>query len=207
MSDVDVVARLRQIGYPVPEPGEIPLVRAECARIARRLHQAGKKVIGVIPATADVSVPWVAVLLGLAFVELSGGTAAVIDANVRWPAFSRIITDQERQQDRSTDFFATRWLRGSLALLTPSERGEAGAGLPELRRAIWTEREVFAHLLVDLTGFDALGEHSSAISVLDGVIVAALAGRTREQDLLRWREEIPAERNLGVLLLGAAVAV
>ena len=102
--------------------------------------------------------------------------------------------------------FATRWLRGQLALLTPPRAGEAGAGVPQLARVIQHSIELFSHVIVDLTGFKKLGEHLAAIEMMDGVIVVARAGRTTENELLRLNHEMPRHSNLGVLLAHRASA-
>jgi hypothetical protein len=190
----DEAARLKALGISIVDDDVAPAVRAECSRIARGLDGVGVKIVGLLPATADVAVPGLAVQLGRAMVDLTGATVAVIDANVYWPALAKLSGEQE------ADGFATHWLRGSLALLTPSRAGVAGAGLPELRRAIAEGRELFAHIVVDLTGFDRLGEHLAAAELVQGVVIVARAGRTTERELLRWNEELP--ENLGVLLLG-----
>ena len=96
--------------------------------------------------------------------------------------------------------FATRWLRGQLALLTPPRAGEAGAGVPQLARVIQHSNELFSHVVIDLTGFKKLGEHLAAIEMMDGVIVVARAGYTTESELLRLNHEMPRHSHLGVLL-------
>jgi hypothetical protein len=199
MSEED--ARLASIGIHVANDADDPGVRAECSRIARQLLRARRRVIGLVPATRDAAVPPVAVQLGLALVELSGTTVALVDANVRWPALSRIVEEAPRKEDDEA-FFATRWLRGSLALLTPPQAGEAGAGLVELARAIDHGKELFAVMLADLTGFDVLGEHLGAMSLVDGVVLVAPAGKISEGQLLRWQHDVPGDRLLGVLLIG-----
>ena len=105
----------------------------------------------------------------------------------------------EEQDDESA--FATRWLRGTLALLTPPRAGAAGAGLPQLARLIQHSSELFAHVLVDLTGFRKIGEHLAAIEMCDAVVVIARAGRTREDALLQLRDEL-SKQLMGVVLLG-----
>jgi len=128
-------------------------------------------------------------------------TVAYVDANVRWPAISQIAVGTRPNDDES--MFATRWLRGQLALLTPPRAGDAGAGLPQLARVIQHSIELFSHVVVDLTGFKKLGEHLAAIEMMDGVIVVARAGRTTENELLRLNHEMPKHLNLGVLLVNA----
>ena len=103
--------------------------------------------------------------------------------------------------------YATRWLRGDVALLVPRERATMAQGLGALTGVLASSRDLFARTLIDLTGWKRVGEHLSAFDVLDGVVVVARSGLTTEDELLRLSHEIPADRNLGVLLLGAEVAI
>ncbi len=173
-------------------------LRTDCVPVARRIHKAEKKIVGLLPASADVGVTGIGVALGLALVEVAHATVAYVDANVRWPAISQIAVGTRPDDDES--MFATRWLRGQLALLTPPRAGQAGAGVPQLARVIQHSGELFAHVLVDLTGFKKLGEHLAAIDMVDAVVVIARAGFTTEDQLLRLDQELPPQRNLGVLL-------
>ena len=193
--------RLESIGIFVASDDDDPGVRAECARVARHLLTSGTRIVGLLPVTRETAVPPVAVQLGLALVELSGATVAVVDANVHWPALSRIVEEAPIRADDET-LFATRWLRSSLALLTPAHAGDAGAGLVELERAIVHGRDLFAFMIADLTGFDLLGEHLGAMDLVQGVLLVAPAGKIKENELLRWSQDIPAARRLGVLLVG-----
>src|SRR5262249_42260335 len=153
---------------------------------------------GLLPVSADIGVTAIGVQLGLALVEISNTTAAYVDANIRWPAFAPLAVGDRPSDDESQ--FATRWLRGQLALLTPPRAGEAGAGVPQLARVVQHTIELFPHVVVDLTGFRRLGEHLAAIDMVDGVIVVARAGRTTENELLRLNHEMPRHLHLGVLL-------
>jgi hypothetical protein len=186
-------ARLEAAGLSVAAD---PEVRDECIRVAGRLRATGKKIFGLLPAGDDVAVPPIGVQLGLALAEVSGATVAFVDANLRWPAISALAADE------SAEGFATRWLRGTLALLTPPRAGAAGAGLPQLARLIQQSSELFAHALVDLTGFRKIGEHLAAIEMCDGVVVVARSGHTREDALVRVRHEL-GDDLVGVLLTGA----
>src|SRR5258706_15661070 len=111
--DEDVLA---QIGIPLdgPKLGEL---QAACAMVARRIHADKLRVIGFVPSDDRIAVPPVAIHLGLALCNLTGATVAVVDANVRYPALAGISRGTSSDHDDSV--FATRWLRGSLALLTP----------------------------------------------------------------------------------------
>jgi hypothetical protein len=193
-------AQLEAAGLHVIVDEAHPELRAECIRVARRIRHSGHQIIGLLPAGNDVAAPPIGVQLGLALAEVSGATIAFVDANLRWPAISKIAGAVD--DVAAHDAYATRWLRGTLALLTPARAGAAGAGVPQLARVIQQSTELFAHLLVDLTGFRKLGEHLAAIEMCDGVIVIARAGRTREQQLLAVRYELPARQQMGVLLVG-----
>jgi hypothetical protein len=173
-------------------------VRADCVAVARRIKESGRRIIGLLPASNDIGVTAIGVQLGLSLVDVTGTTAAYVDANIRWPGISRIAVGESASDDES--MFATRWLRGQLALLTPPQAGEAGAGVPQLARVIQHSIELFSHVIVDLTGFKKLGEHLAAIEMMDGVIVVAHAGRTTENELLRLNHEMPRHLHLGVLL-------
>ncbi|MCU1279251.1 MAG: hypothetical protein JWM53_2797 [bacterium] len=173
-------------------------VRADFVAVARRIKETGRRIIGLLPASADIGVTAIGVQLGLSLVDIGNTTTAYVDANVRWPAIARIAVGTRPADDES--MFATRWLRGQLALLTPPRVGEAGAGVPQLARVIQHSIELFTHVVVDLTGFKKLGEHLAAMEMMDGVIVVARAGCTTEIELLRLELEVPRHLHLGVLV-------
>ena len=58
-----------------------------------------------------------------------------------------------------------------------------------------------AHVVVDLTGFQALGNLGEAASLVDGVLLLAAAGWTRDDELSRLNAELPEAARLGVVLL------
>ena len=192
---------LQALGISLDDEAAEERLRVQCIPVARRLVSAQKGVIGLLPASEKVGIPALGVQLGLSIVQVTGAPAAFVDANVRWPAISEIALGTRPDDDES--MFATRWLHGSLALLTPPRAGAAGAGLPQLARVIQRAGEIFAHLLVDLTGFTKIGEHLAAVEMMDAVVVVARAGVTREEELLRLQQELPGHLNLGVLIAGA----
>jgi hypothetical protein len=175
-------------------------VKAACARIARRLHDERIRVVGFVPASDKVAVPPVIIHLGLALCDLTGATVAVVDANVRYPALAGIAQGQQTDNDDSV--FTTRWLRGSLALLSAPRVERAGEVVPQLARVLLEGSDLFAHVLVDLTGFELLGEHASAAACMDGVALVGLAHESREQELVELARLMPKGRFLGVLLVG-----
>ena len=194
--DEDALASLG-IRLDAPDLGDL---QAACARIARKIRDEQVRVIGFIPCDDRVSVPPLMIHLGLALCNLTGATVAVVDANVRYPALAQISRGQVAEHDESV--FTARWLRGSLALLTPPKVERAGEVVPQLARLLLEGSELFAHVLVDLTGFELLGEHASAAACMDAVALVGRAHHTRERELVDLSRLMPHGRFLGVLLVG-----
>ncbi|MBP9087105.1 MAG: hypothetical protein KBG15_13370 [Kofleriaceae bacterium] len=195
----DEEALLGSIGLRAVGDDLAPL-RAAATRVARHIasHQLG--VVGFVPTDALVATPAVLIHLGLALVELTGATVAVVDANVRYPALAALSTGASRHNDESV--FSTRWLRGSLALLSPTKVERAGDVLPQLARLLGEGADLFKHVLVDLTGFELLGEHAAAAASMEAVVLVGRAHRSRERELLALAQSMPPERFLGVMLVG-----
>jgi hypothetical protein len=175
-------------------------LRAACSRIARRIHGDKIRVIGFVPSHDRVAVPPVIVQLGLSLTELTGATVAVVDANVRYPGLGALNRGKSTDSDDSV--FSTRWIKGSLALLSPPRVEKAGEVGPQLARALLDGADLFAHVLVDLTGFELLGEHGSAAACMDAVALVGRAHTSREDELLELARLMPQGRFLGVLLVG-----
>jgi len=192
-------ALLASIGIRLDGPG-MGDVQAACARIARRIHDERIRVIGFVPSNARVAVPPVLLHLGLALCDLTGATVAVVDANVRYPALAQLANGQRTDHDDSV--FSTRWLRGSLALLSAPRVERPGEVVPHLNRVLLEGSDLFAHVLVDLTGFELLGEHASAAASMDAVAIVGTAYESREQELVELSRSMPRGRFLGVLLVG-----
>lgn len=176
------------------------LVRAACTQVGRRIHGERIRVVGLIPGDDQVAIPPLAIHLGLALCDLTGGTIAVVDANVRYPGLPDLA--KGHTPDHAESVFTTRWLRGSLALLSPPKVERAGEVVPQLARVLLDGADLFAHILVDLTGFELLGEHASAAACMDAVALIGRAHHTREQELLELAHLMPPGRFLGVLLVG-----
>lgn len=195
----DEEALLASIGLRAVGDDLAPL-RAAATRVARHIASQKLGVVGFVPTDELVATPAVLIHLGLALVELTGATVAVVDANVRYPALAALSQGASRDNDESV--FSTRWLRGSLALLSPTKVERAGEVLPQLARLLGEGADLFKHVLVDLTGFELLGEHAAAAASMDAVALVGRAHRSRERELLALAQSMPPERFLGVMLVG-----
>jgi hypothetical protein len=197
--DADIDDALAAAGIPL-QGRNLGDVQAACVRIARQIHRDNLRVVGFVPSDDAVAVPPVLVHLGLALCNITAGTVAVVDANVRYPGLAQVSRGLTADSEGSV--FTTRWLRGSLALLSPPRVERAGEVVPQLARVLLEGADLFGHVLVDLTGFELLGEHASAAACMDSVAIVSRAHHTREQELLELAKLMPQNRFMGVLLVG-----
>src|SRR5437773_489005 len=61
---------------------EAPALHAECVRIARRLLHGGRRLIGLLPASAEIEVEPAGLALGLALAQIRGERVAWIAARL-----------------------------------------------------------------------------------------------------------------------------
>jgi hypothetical protein len=185
------------------EGDDLGEVRAACTRIGRRIIQLGRKaparVIGFVPAGDDVAVPPVMIQLAISLSNLTGSPTAVVDANVRYPGLSVLASESQL----GDTVYSTRWVTRAVALLSPQQLKRAGEVVPQLARVVADGADLFGHMLVDLTGFELIGEHASAAAGMDRVVVVGRTHATREPALLALAQVLPAETFLGVLLVGS----
>ena len=148
-----------------------------------------------------------------AAVESREISAAQIDASVE-----RIMRAKAREglhRTRSVNLEAIPTVLGSRApedaiVLCPKQAGcpypekdLAACGISlQLARVLLEGSDLFAHVLVDLTGFELLGEHASAAACMDAVAIVGNAHQSREQELVELARLMPGGRFLGVLLVG-----
>lgn len=174
------------------------LVHTECARLARRMRERLVHTLGLVPAADDVAVPAVAIELGRALADKRGSVVGVIDALGGWGCARALI---EASEPDGTLLPAKSWVLKNLAVVTPPVR-EVGAMIHVLGSMLMEQAVVFSDLVVDLTGFDHMGEQLAAFDLLDAVAVVARGGVTTTQQIRRWLNDIPSRRGLGVLLTG-----
>ena len=190
---------LSAVGIPRLDPERTPELFAELYRVARRVREAGRTVVGLMPTGPDVAVTPFAVELAFALADACEGVVAVVDAHPRWPALSMIRSPQSQLSKKSG--FRTTWLEPFLAIVSPIEPSSQMA-LDGLDRLLTRETQGFAFMLVDLTGFEAAGEHWGVYDLIDGVLLVCHPGVAKERRLLAMRDEIPGDKFLGVVLVG-----
>jgi hypothetical protein len=189
--------RLRAAGIELAADDDQPALRVECARLARRMHERLVHTIGLFPAGDDVSVPSVAIELGRALADKSATFVGVVDAHGSW-ACARGLAEATPADGT---LVATSWVTENLAVLTP-RIFSPGAMLGQLKGAIVENAVGFSDLVVDLTGFDHLGDQLAAFELLEGIALVARSGRTTTRQIQRWLRDIPEWSCLGVLLTG-----
>jgi hypothetical protein len=86
--------------------------------------------------------------------------------------------------------------------VAPPDVQPAGLVVPALAQLVARGLDGFEHVLVDLTGFERLGEHIAATGYVDAIAIVARKDETHEQRLLRLAAVIPPQRMLGVTLVG-----
>ncbi len=189
--------RLRAAGIELAANEDQPALRAECARLARRMRERLVHRIGLLPAADDVGVPSIAIELGRALADKSASSVGVVDAHGSW-ACARGLTGDAPPDGT---LMATSWVTDNLAVLTP-RIFDAGAMLGQLHSAVVENAVGFSDLVVDLTGFDHLGDQLAAFDLLEGIALVARSGRTTTRQIQRGLRDIPEWSCLGVLLTG-----
>lgn len=191
--------RLAPIGIEPIEPDGDPATYAEVYRLARQLRASEHRVLGFVPADDATPVTPLAVQLTLALSDATDEKVALFDANVHDSRFKEV----HLPDDPEVDGFATCWLDNHTAIIVGViESPIGGRNMPKIEAAIARARARFGRVLVDFSGMEKLGEHRRAYDLVGGIVLVARAGKTRDKVLVRRQQEIPPERDLGVLLVG-----
>jgi hypothetical protein len=157
--------------------------------LARRILQRPAGVIGFLPAGRGVDVWQVLPRLAAALRVLSPGRFAL----VRPPALA------DRPVGRSSAPYRTHRIEEELDELLLPEVDTLAAALGPLGAAIDPARLAYAHILVDVGGFLA---HTPEVLELPDVLVSvAVAGVTRERELVELMGFLPVDRHVGTLLV------
>lgn len=189
---------LRKLGISLVDPSVAPEAFAELLRVARRIRESHRRSIGLVPASARLEIPMIAVQLAAVMADVCDGPIAFVDANARWPALASVATGGKG----APGGLVRVDLREGVVALSRRSSPEDRIDPAWLEETLDLYAGQFAHLLVDLTGFAALGEHARAFGVVDGVLILARSGVTKEHELLACHRDVPQSRDMGVLLAG-----
>jgi hypothetical protein len=191
-----IIDALHAVGIEVAQEGSAG-ANLEFARLARVVRERHAWAVGLLPVGDDVAVPATAIGLGRALAAASGRPVGVLDALGGWPG-ARDLAVRDAPEEAA---LTATWVREDVAVITP--RTEDGArSLSGLRAAVAEPGVAFAHVVVDLTGVDHLGEQFEAFALLDAVALVARSGRATTRQVRRALADIPEKRCLGVLLTG-----
>lgn len=189
---------LQAMGIEPLDPVRAPEAYADLYRTARRIRVARRRRIGLLPASETVGVPPSALQLAVVLGHVAQAPAAFIDANTRWPALAALA--QEKQLPQVQGFAvvqASEWLH----VLVPSQP-QMRIDLAALAELVVRHAGAYQQLLLDLTGFEILGEHAAAFDLVDGVLLIARAGTSSEAQMMRVQAAVPPKLLMGGILLG-----
>lgn len=190
---------LAVVGFSKLDPDVSPELYAELYRVARRIREAGRTVVGLLPVGPDVGITHTAIKLGYVLADACEGVIAIVDANPRWPALREIKVGKSDRSQKSG--FKTTWVESFLAIVSPTEISDT-LRLEGLDFLLTRETLGFAHMLVDLTGFEKVGAHLGLFELIDGVLMVGHPGAINERRILSLRNEVPPDKMLGVVLVG-----
>ena len=163
---------------------------AESTAVARRLAIADAHVIGFLPATERAAIvlspflkEWAARMTN--FVT---GEIGIIESWGSWNG--QAGGDVRAHPDRP----------GVISLVPPA-CSDAATAIPALEDTVSRHREGCSRILVDLGRYAPPGQLPGTVDIVDGVVFAVLAGRTRRSRLVRLLEHLDARKKLGAILI------
>jgi hypothetical protein len=168
------------------------------------LVESHRKTFALLPLAAPSSSGWqtsvarVAEQLGQALAELSHDNVALL--SLAPPPAGSSATSFVREGGKGV---SARWLSSSLALLVPSPDSPPERGLPALQGLLRCAAPRAPRIIADLSAL-LDGDANQAIAachLFDATLLLALAGRTRDADVLRAKRQLHAESVLGAVLV------
>ena len=168
-------------------------IGAECGWLARQLKTSGKRLIGLLPASARTDVMGLATTVGGALTMIVHDVVIVADPDQR-SAVGTLPT---------TGTVACAFASARLVTILPVERPRDGTRLQAVKALlefVGSSSDDIAHVLIDLSSFVLPGELLGVIGMVDGIVIVGSAGRVTDAELLSANSRIPPEVNLGVVL-------
>lgn len=176
---------------------------AVCARISRQVVRDGARRIGFLPVDKpsrqdpDRS-PASRVVEHLA-IALTGFIASDVAIVPVWTAWPPPAPDEPPEaRGRMT----IRELRPRVVEVRPRGCRDGTSAALALEQTLRTLSEDFAHVLVDLTGYEALGVAPPTLGVCEAVVLVATLRKARLETLRALSDQIPKSKHLGAILIG-----
>lgn len=171
---------------------------ATCARIARHMSRAGGRVIGLLPAGAEVGPPVrlapFLLRLATALTSFVTGDVAFVDA---WPTWSA-----EGAEGTPATVSRMRELRPQVLEVTPPPCPDAQAAAVALQNTLAVLRRGVGLALVNLGDYARPGKAPPCLILVDQVAMLVAARRTRVAAVAGLLEHIPSAKRLGAILIG-----
>lgn len=167
-------------------------IGAECGWLARQLKGSGKRLIGLLPASARTDVLGLAATVGGAITMIAHDVVVVADPD------QRSVTGALP----ASGVVACSFASARLVTLVPIERARDGARLEAVKALLdfVGDSSDVTTVLVDLSSFVLPGELLGVIGMVDGIVIVGSAGRVTDRELLSASNRVPPEVNLGVVL-------
>jgi hypothetical protein len=185
-----------------------------CLRIARQLALGPARIVGFLPVGGRAGRPGrarragragqadqagddetdLAPLLdelGGALTQFARGDVALVSSFPRWAGGG----------DRGAAPLRIREIRPHLLEVTPRPC-DALVALSVLEQTLTTLASGIVRVLVDLTGYSPAGRVPTVVDVCDGVVPVVTARDDRVAEVTAFLRDVPASKNLGVILVG-----
>ncbi|MBK8938853.1 MAG: hypothetical protein IPM79_14805 [Polyangiaceae bacterium] len=163
------------------------------ATIARQITSSARRIVGLLPASAN-SDP-------LRLVESVGRGVVMLDGRFV------VVLDPERRsgplQDNVDGVGTAHAVAPGVIVVSPRTTMQPGAkaeGIKDLLSLARQREDTWRVVLVDLTGCALPGELLDVLPLLDGVLIVGRSGRATERDLRRSSARVPKELLMGIVL-------
>ena len=157
------------------------LAYSDWYRTACRLRRTARKAVGVLGVGGGVDATEVALCLAPALLECAGAPVAVL------------LNLEEHHELGLANAIESN--------VTVMEAPGWPPDIQSIAQAVASLRSRHAHVLVPLPGVELDGDPIPLAEFLEGVMLVGRVGKLRERDLLRLRDKIDRDKQLGVLLL------
>jgi hypothetical protein len=169
----------------------------DCLRAGRTLRDSSRKSIALLPLSPGAQGALVAAQLAHAVASLSPSPVALLSLRTAPGDGTRLSVPDLRCPIEG------RWLSPSLALVAPTVKPGLGEQLPMLKALLAYSGDRAGQVLADLSPLVEadVRQALAACHLFEGVVLLAVAGVTREKEVLRAERELTPAQNLGVLLI------